>query len=50
MEAGDPFYPKDWNNFAPRISYAFRPFRNERTVIRGGYGVSYLGRVFDIVQ
>lgn len=33
------FQPRDKNNFAPRIgfSYAF----NDRTVIRGGYGVYY---------
>ncbi|MEO8573932.1 MAG: TonB-dependent receptor, partial [Pyrinomonadaceae bacterium] len=33
------FQPSDKNNFAPRIglSYAF----NERTVIRGGYGIYY---------
>ena len=33
------FQPKDKNNFGPRfgISYAF----NDRTVIRGGYGIYY---------
>jgi len=33
------FQPKDKNNFAPRfgLSYAF----NEKTVIRGGYGIYY---------
>jgi hypothetical protein len=30
---------KDLNNFAPRIGFAFRPFRDNRSVIRGGWGV-----------
>ena len=29
----------DYNNFAPRIGFAYRPL--ERTVVRGGYGVFY---------
>ena len=29
------------NNFAPRIGFAFRPFNNSRTVIRGGAGLYY---------
>lgn len=31
----------DRNNFAPRVGFAYRPFRNNRTVFRGGYGVFY---------
>jgi hypothetical protein len=30
----------DWNNFAPRFSFAWRPLDGE-TVVRGGYGVYY---------
>ncbi|MEK7405783.1 MAG: TonB-dependent receptor [Acidobacteriota bacterium] len=29
----------DRNNFNPRVGFAFRPWANTRTVIRGGYGV-----------
>lgn len=31
----------DWNNFAPRVGIAYRPFGGSTTVIRAGYGVYY---------
>jgi len=31
----------DKNNFAPRFGFAYRPFGNTQTVIRGGYGWFY---------
>ena len=31
----------DLNNFAPRVGLAYRPFRDNRTVVRAGYGVFY---------
>lgn len=40
----DPNYKileADTNNFAPRFGFAFRPFNNNRTVIRGGVGFYY---------
>jgi len=32
----------DANNFAPRISFAYDWFGNQKTVVRGGYGIYYM--------
>ncbi len=37
---GETLLRTDWNNFAPRIGLAYRPWSNN-TVIRGGFGVFY---------
>jgi len=34
-----PLYPRDWNNFAPRIGLAYR--FNDKTAVRAGFGVFY---------
>lgn len=31
----------DNNNFGPRIGFAWQPFQNDRTAVRGAYGVYY---------
>jgi len=32
---------QDLNNFAPRVGFAFKPFKNTDTIIRGSYGIFY---------
>jgi hypothetical protein len=38
---GHDIFPANKNDFGPRINFAYTPFANHKTVIRGGYDVFY---------
>jgi hypothetical protein len=37
----DSMYNGDWNNFGPRLGFAWKVSGSSRTVVRGGYGIFY---------
>ncbi len=40
-------FDTDYNNLAPRFGFGWRPFGDDRTVVRGGFGV-FIGNTNDI--
>ena len=34
-------YQTDRNNFAPRVGFSWQPLQNDRTVVKGGFGIFY---------
>jgi Carboxypeptidase regulatory-like domain len=38
---GSDIYPSNKNDLAPRVNFAWTPFKDKKTVVRGGYDIFY---------
>lgn len=48
--AADSMLDKQLNDWGPRFSFAYRPFSNDRSVIRGGYGIYYSPLTYSLMS
>lgn len=44
------FFKTDANNFAPVVSFAWSPFKDNKTSLRGGYRLSYIRENFNLYE
>jgi hypothetical protein len=47
---GDKVADEDYGNIGPVFGFAWDPFKNGKTAVRGGYGISYDTALFGIVE
>jgi hypothetical protein len=50
LEVNSPVVGTDENNFAPRAGFAWSPGRDQRLVVRGGYGVYFMPTNLQVVN
>lgn len=45
-----PLYKRDWNNFSPFLGFAWDPFKDQKTSIRGGFATHFTQDGFTLFQ